>query len=651
MGGLTATDDGDAEDLTFEVVGAAADLFEVVTTANGPVLSVKAGANLDAETTASVAVEVQATDAFGETTSTTVNVAIANVSEFDTLGADETFLEGNINYGGVVRFENNLTDADNGEDGADFASETYIWFLDGEVVEGVTGDVFETTEAMAGQYLSASLTVVDQAGESTTIEEEFGHILPRYWEGDTPIVINVNADTLDGLEAFGDNILVAEDAMGVFGQNLGSLFGSFEDALDSADGYFVELESTGELSFNFLYDDGTGNLDSNGSELEIRFGDLDTQTFDDLNAIVAEIQAVLAEEASEILATDFLANTSLAGTIEDIIFESTAGQVQLTSWEGDPGEYDGIDIKLRPYDEEGEDVVDPDLIRTLSVRGEFDTGLQTLRDLVEDLDETYEDANAADDVAEGLQPDYDDYVDGEGTFDYVGYDAAWVAAEAAWQEADALYEVADEQAIETFLETFSPAGLRASYFEDAEGNREQAFYANFFDSYTDGDGVEKDSVYVEFGDYFFFAEGDFPDTFEDVLGVLEAGFEIMESTDDLATLFNGTDELPGLIDAGLASVDFIGFFERGEEDNTRLFSIEFNDFEGLVTDDLEDLDFDGEAYGSYPEVTFGDDDAEPTDLGYAYDNDGVYIVLGEGLDFDAFDAVLSELSLSDAIAA
>lgn len=662
VGTLAADDDGAAEELIFEVLGDAADIFEVNVTPDGPVLAVKEGAELDAETASSIDVEIKVTDGLGKEATTTVTVAIANLSEFETTGIDDSFLEGSIEYGGTVRFQSALADEDNGEDPTDFASETYTWFLDGEVVEGETSDHIQTTADMAGKFLSAELTVVDQTGEETTVEDEFGHILPRWWEGDTPIVIQVNEDTASGLEAFSDEIEVVGQDLRVFFDNVGSLFGAFEVALDAADGFYTELEADGELSINFLYEDpnNPGNFDGNGSELEFRFNDLDTNTFADLQALVSEFEDFLSGNIAEVGAADLLANTSLGGALNSILFESTEGKVQLRSRPDDrPDRDDSLDIRIQLYDENGEDIDDPDLIQTFSLRGDFDTGLQTLRDLIEEVDENYEDADAAYDAADALpRPEFNDYVDEQGNFDSEAFNAAWQEIDEAYEAADDVDDIASFASLNALLEDLSPTGLRASYFQDENGERAEAFYADFADTYTDGEGVEQESIYIQFGDYFFFAEGEFPRSLSEIASVFDPAGPTLDDTIDaadeqetggLATVLNGDGALPGLVDAGFDSLDFLGVFERTDDGNNPLIRIEIEDFAGLV-ENLDDLDVDDEAFGSYGNVT-DDDNDDPYDLSYAYDDDGIYLVLGEGLDFDAFDALLGDLDLGAAVPA
>ncbi|MCF2871870.1 cadherin repeat domain-containing protein [Octadecabacter sp. G9-8] len=635
VGLLTATD-GANDTLTFEVTGDAAHLFEVSTSVagiDGPVLVAKAGAVFDAETTASVDVTLKVTDQFGETADATVTVNIANIADEDTQGGDDVFVEGSIHYGGSVTFQSTLTDADNGTDTGDFASETYTWYLDGEAIEGETGQTIQTTQAMTGKFLSAELTVVDQAGGSTSFEDGFGHILPRYFEGDTPIVITVNENTADGLEAFADNIAVLEDDIDIWGESAAGLFNLFEVNMSNSNAVEAFLTSSGKLGFEFQLDDGEGDIDTL-AQLEFRLGDLDTQTFDSLTTLVG------AFNASEDLVVDVEAifdNPLLSGALEDIIFETEVGALQLALREGDTDDdQDAFDIRLNYYDEEtGEDVLDPDFLQTLSIRGDYGFGLADLYGLVTDLAVAVEESDEAQDAF----PEFGDYYV-DGIFDEAAY-------EDALDDYDNAVNLADFNIFTTLVDTLSPEGLRANYFDNgSDGDNDdrfvEAFYLNFFN--TDDDGSE--GIYFSVGDYAIYAEGDFPGS----LG------EILSGVEPFVGDINGGD--PSASDLGFEALDYIAVFEQSEDENgnretTNFFSVDIADnvdllavLDAITTDD-------GEAFGSYPNVGENEDtpDDERYDLSYAYDEDGLYIVLGEGLDLDAFDVLLDELSLTDLVAA
>lgn len=120
---------------------------------------------------ATLKVGVKVTDSGGKSATKFFDVAIKNVDE-DTTG--EVTVDGDLGSGSTLTATVDAADEDNtiaGGDESDFKTVSYQWKLDGADVEGATEATFDLTEAMAGQTVSLTVTVVDQADNTHIFDE------------------------------------------------------------------------------------------------------------------------------------------------------------------------------------------------------------------------------------------------------------------------------------------------------------------------------------------------------------------------------------------------------------------------------------------------------------------------------------------------
>lgn len=628
VGALAASDDTTAaEKITFELVGDNAELFDIV---DGNVV-LRDDAEVDFETTETLTVSVKATDADGKSTAKTFEVAVNNIAESHTQG--EVEISGDHNPGDTLTIEDTLVDEDNGTDTSDFASKTYQWFADGEAIVGETGATLELTDEHLGSEISASVTVVDQLGEETAFDTTYGNVLPDFNNGDVPVVVRVTDLFFDAGEELGEAANSFGDNIETFFDNAGEFLAGFEDDLSFGD-TMVSFDSDGELQIDFgtLVDDGEGGEDfiGSGNWLDIEFSSLNVTTLAEFEALLESIDL---EDPS---------TWSVAGQIDKVEFGNEAGAFNIILNEADGADdSDEIKFRYRDKDENGDFIEDPEDIRQVILKGDFDTGLESIIEIVDA-------AMAWEDIPE---PDFNDFYDPEtGIFD-------WEANDAAWADYNDAVDQADFEAFQTLVSIEQLEGLSVVHHVDEDGDYYSPFGINLFHEQSDGDT----GAFIRLDDYTFYIQGEFPESILEFSILLDPSIGLMNtldtlweddelSADDIDVLLNGTDELVGLADGGITDLQSIGLYKYNEatDNHDTVVSFEIADFAELI-EIADDIDTDEEIDGTFVEV---DDDGEVTgEYSYVYDTDGMYIVLGEGLDLDTLYDALDDLALDEALLA
>lgn len=158
--------------LTYTLVGDNKGLF--VIRGSNVYLNAEAEVNFEelaVDGVATLKVGVKVTDSGGKSATKFFDVAIKNVDE-DTTG--EVSVEGDLGSGSTLTATVDAADEDNtidGGDETDFKTVSYQWKLDGADEAGATEATFDLTEEMAGQTVSVTVTVVDQAGNEHIFDE------------------------------------------------------------------------------------------------------------------------------------------------------------------------------------------------------------------------------------------------------------------------------------------------------------------------------------------------------------------------------------------------------------------------------------------------------------------------------------------------
>lgn len=628
VGALAASDDSTAaENITFELVGDNKELFEIV---DGNVV-LRDDAEVDFETTETLTVSVKATDEGGKSTAKTFEVDVNNIAEADTQGDVE--ITGFHNPGETLTVEDTLTDEDNGTDTSNFASKTYQWFADGEAIDGQTGASLELTEEHVGFEISASVTVVDQLGEETTFNTTYGNILPDFHNGNVPVVVTVTDlffDAGEELEAAGESFA---DNMGTFVDNAGEFLAGFEDDLEYGD-TMVSFDSDGELFINFGYwsedEAGSDIFNYSGNRIEIEFSGLNATSLAEFEALIESID--LSDPST----------WSVAGQIDEIEFENSEGSFYISLNEAsDSSEDDYIHFDYLAKDENGDYIQDPDDVIGISLFGDFDTGLETIIEVVDS-------AMAWEDIPE---PDYNDYYDAEsGTYE-------WAALDDAWANYNDAVDQADFNAFQDLVSVEQLEGIAVYHHPDENGDYYQPFRIDLFHEQDDGDT----GSFIRLDDYIFYIQGEFSESLLEFSNLLDPSNNIVDtintlweddelSVEDIDVLLTGSDDLIGLADGGITDLQSFGLYKFNEEisEYETVVSFEIADFAELI-EIAGDIDADEEIDGTFVEV---DDDGEVTgEYSYVYDSDGLYIVLGEGLDLDTLYDALDDLALDEALLA
>lgn len=578
---IAVTDDTTADgNFTLVLSGADAAKFVIV----GQQIFLAANATLSAEDIAKLDVEITATDELGKSFTQAFSITVNNVDEATTGSVSIT---GAATVGGTLTLADTLSDVDNGITGhtaGDFATKAIQWFANGVAVQNATSGSLQVTEALAGKAITATVTTVDQQGGAPVVSSAvFGSIAPAF----APITVVFHQGFLAAIEEIKEGLTMLEGGVESFMASISDKMTPFTNGFDVDP--VISVTSSGILATFGAYSvSGT-------------FANFSPTTLD---ALLAAVDNFDQNDLSTLTISGGFRELSLNGPNGALV------KLELTEGNSGPDVLRIIDVGAASGD-----------VNSISLIGQFDGQISTLTDVIHQL-------GSPEQLPE---PDFYAYFN-EGSFDSAGYEAAWVTYNTQYDQAnrESLQYLAEHEQLQGF-------GVQL-----AGENNEQYLELDWGSAGTDG---SPDAVSIKVGDYTLSFNGDFPDS----LAQLQS---LLDDTGPLAGFWNGDGnyseaELQSFID-GAASADFNDFngitlthsvTANGATTITPLLDVVIDDFADLIAHinaiDGDGASADNDVRGSYTPTAGGPVQMASDTVSFIQDDDGLYLILGDGVDLDS----------------
>lgn len=607
---ITATDP-EGEAVALSLSGTDAGLFEIG--ADNKIV-LRADAVVDFDTKPKLSVTVTATDGSGHATSQELEIAVNEVAQSDLEGLADTSIQGNRSYGSTLTIVNGLSDPDNGADPKNFASVEYQWYLRATgsekftAVEGATAINFDTTQDMLNKFVAAVITTEDQGGQVDRTIVFFGTVLPPPEQREAPLKITLNAQVDQARIDLRADLDQMESGLSAFTKSISALLDEFSGVLanDAILGAAnPTLTAEGDLAIN-LAAQGAGVT----HKIEVDFDNLAIQTFEQLETVVNQI--------------DFSdpATLSVAGQINSMSFTSETGTFALSYANPAGGSAQSITISYAPLDANGNPTGADGDVQQINLTGTFANGLEPI----------LKSLSAANAVADLNAPKSSDFADA----------AAFQAAQAAYQTA---YQDAIASALTALLggggET-AVAGLEGIEVSTRSGGTLKTQFA--LDLFrADGTGLT-----ATLGEYQLTIDGTLPSGPADLIPLFQPTGGIFATINallagdggltlaDFNALVEGSGGNAGLKAAGFEDIDTITL-KRNDGTGTYKEVLKVDVDLAELAAVWDDFDVDKEITEQFAAT------ADRGVLSVAHDVDGVYLVLGEGLEMDDLQTTLTWL--------